>query len=215
VRGGSTGAQTAAASADRLPRLIGAAALLALVAFVAGVVTGRGSGGAALDVDQAGRAPLADASAGPALSGGTAPDISTMSPEERASRLFNRVMLYSEQGKTDSARFFAPMAIAAYEMIGPVDAHAQYDIGTISAAAGDIVRARAEADTILAGRPTHLLGLVLAIRAAELARDTAAEARFRRRLLAAAPTERTALKEYAEHSRDIDEALKKAAEATR
>ena len=36
-------------------------------------------------------------------------------------------------------------AIQAYEMIGPVGAHAQYDIGTISAAAGDVARARAGA----------------------------------------------------------------------
>ncbi len=162
--------------------------------------------------DDAVRTPLADApAAGPGLTGGgTATDISAMSPEERASRLFNRVMMYSEQGKMDSARFFAPMAIQAYEMMGPVDAHAQYDIGVISAAAGDVTRARAEADTILAARPTHLFGLVLAIRAAELSGDAAAVARYRKRLVATAPAERSALKEYAEHSRDIDEALKKA-----
>jgi len=136
-----------------------------------------------------------------------APDISAMSPEERASRLFNRVMLYSEQGKLDSARFFAPMAIQAYEMIGPVDAHAQYDIGTISAAAGDVVRARAEADTILIARPNHLLGLVLAIRAADMTKDAGAASALRKRLVAAAPTERSALKEYSEPARDIDDAL--------
>jgi hypothetical protein len=213
----SASAPTGASRIDRLPLLVGGAALLALVAFVAGVISGRRSVDGTSDADGVSRTPLAEApAAGPALaSGGTAPDISTMSPEERASRLFNRVMLYSEQGKVDSARFFAPMAIAAYEMIGPVDAHAQYDIGVISAAAGDIVRARAEADTILAQRSNHLLGLVLAIRAAELAGDRAAEARYRQRLLASAPTERPALKEYAEHSRDIDEALKKASGATR
>jgi hypothetical protein len=196
---------------DRMPLLVAGAAVLTLVAFVAGVATGRRSGGAAAD-DGLVRTPLSEApAAGPALMGGaTAPDISAMTPEERASRLFNRVMSLSEQGKLDSARFFAPMAIQAYEMIGPMDAHAQYDIGVISAAAGDVTRARAEADTILAARPNHLLGLVLAIRAANLAGDKAAEARFRQRLTAAAPTERTALKEYAEHARDIEEALAKA-----
>lgn len=188
---------------DRLPWLVGGTALLVLVAFVAGVATGRRS------------EPDVELPATPLANSGViaAPDISAMSPEERASRLFNRVMQYSEQGKLDSARFFAPMAIQAYEMIGPVDAHARYDIGVISAAAGDVVRARAEADTILAERPNHLLGLVLAIRAADLTHDTAAELRFRRRLVAAAPTERTALKEYAEHSRDIDDALAKASAA--
>ena len=195
-----------------LPWLVGGAALLALVAFTVGVASGRSSAPGASD--QSAAASAGDMPGAP-LSGGTvaAPDISAMSPEERASRLFNRVMLYSEQGKMDSARFFAPMAIQAYEMIGPVDAHARYDIGVISAAVGDVARARAEADTILAAQPKHLLGLVLAIRAADLTHDGAAEARYRRRLATAAPTERTALKEYAEHKRDIDDALAKASAA--
>ncbi|MEO8622038.1 MAG: hypothetical protein ABI625_13295 [bacterium] len=198
-------------SGDRLPWLVGGAALLMLASFVAGVMTGRRSGTGDQTASATGtETPLS----GPmSAGGGTAPDISAMSPQERASRLFNRVMLYSEQGKMDSARFFAPMAIQAYEMIGPVDAHAQYDIGVISAAAGDVSRARAEADTILAARPTHLLGLVLAIHAAELDQDSSAAVKFRRRLVAAAPTERTALKEYGEHARDIDDALTKATAA--
>ena len=206
--GSTIGAGTAAAarSADHLPRLIGGAALLALVAFVAGLATGRRSNDAV-----AADAPLAAAPANAGIV--PAPDISAMSPDERASRLFNRVMAYSEQGKADSARFFAPMAIQAYEMLGPVNAHVRYDIGTISAAVGDVARARAEADTILRARPTHLLGLVLAIRAADIGGDAAAAARFRRQLVAAAPAERPTQKEYAEHARDIDEALAKAAAA--
>lgn len=201
--GAVAGPPVAARHPERVAQLIGGAAVLVLVAFVVGQAAGRRSGGAS-PPDQAVNAPL--------TGGMTAPDISAMSPEERASRLFNRVMLYTEQGKIDSARFFAPMAIQAYEMIGPVDAHARYDIGTISAAVGDAALARAEADTILAAKPTHLLGLVLAIRAAELSKDAAAVARFSRRLVAAAPAERAAgLKEYTEHARDIDDALKKAA----
>ncbi|MEP6731010.1 MAG: zinc ribbon domain-containing protein [bacterium] len=190
-------------------RLYGGVALLVLAAFIGGNLMGRRaeSGGAIA------APPGVDLASAPMQAGNpSAPDISTMSPEERANRLFNRVMQYSEQGKVDSARFFAPMAIQAYEMIGVRDAHEQYDIGVISAAVGDVTRARAEADTILAARPTHLLGLVLAAKAAELARDSAAAERFSKRLVAAAPAERvTALKEYGEHARDIDEALGKAA----
>ena len=134
-----------------------------------------------------------------------------MSPEERASRLFNRVRRYSEQGKTDSVRFFAPMAIQAYQMIGPLTAHTRYGIGDIAAAVGEVPLAQLEADSILAAQPKHLLGLVLAIRAATIAGDSVAAASFRRRLVAAAPSERArGLKEYAEHGRDIDEALEKA-----
>jgi hypothetical protein len=219
--GATIGAGTATRSVSvapsgRLPLLVGGAALLTLVAFVAGVATGRNSSGDTGTLDQTASAPSQTPLSGMAAGGVVpAPDISAMSPEERASRLFNRVMLYSEQGKLDSARFFAPMAIQAYEMIGPVDAHAQYDIGTISAAAGDLVRARAEADTILAARSNHLLGLVLAIRAADMAKDASAASAFRKRLVAAAPTERSALKEYSEHARDIDDALAKAGAASR
>ena len=206
IGAGAVHSATAIRSSDRLPRLIGGAALLALVAFVAGLASGRRSNDAVAGEAQLAGAPL-NAGIVPA------PDISAMSPDERASRLFNRVMSYSEQGKADSARFFAPMAIQAYEMLGPVNAHVRYDIGTISAAVGDVARARAEADTILSARPNHLLGLVLAVRAADLAGDAAAAARFRRQLVTAAPTERPTQKEYAEHARDIDEALAKAGSA--
>ena len=50
------------------------------------------------------------------------PDISALSPQERVDRLYNRVMLLAEQGKTDSVLFFAPMAIDAYRMLGALDA---------------------------------------------------------------------------------------------
>lgn len=187
---------------------IAIAAVVALLAFVGGEAVGRRSVtpdfGAPQQAD--GGAPLAAPAGTP-----TAPDISSMSPEERASRLFNRVMSYSEAGKMDSARFFAPMAIQSYQMIGPLDLHARYDIGTIAAAVGDAPMARAEADTILASQPNHLLGLVLAARVADQTGDAAGASRFRRRLAAAAPAERAkGLKEYTEHARDIDDALAKA-----
>ena len=186
-------------------RLVGGAAVLVLVGFVAGATIGRRSSAPDVAVAEQG-------SALPASGIVSAPDISSMSPEERASRLFNRVMSYSEQGKLDSARFFAPMAVQAYVMIGPPDAHARYDIGEIYAAIGDAVSARAEADTILGTQPKHLLGLTLAARAADLSGDAAAAAKFRRQLAAAAPAERAkGLKEYSEHARDIDAALKKEA----
>jgi hypothetical protein len=203
VPAGGAGAPARQSRPD-LAKLVAGAAVLALVAFVAGEGVARRS--------SASDAPLLQQGIG-APSGGmpSAPDISNMSPEERASRLFNRVMAYSEQGKTDSARFFAPMAIQAYQMIGPLDAHARYDIGTISAVVGEGGMARVEADSILAAQPKNLLGLVLAIRAASMAGDMDAAARFQRRLIDAAPAERTrGVKEYDEHRHDIDEALTKA-----
>ena len=189
------------------PKLVGVVALLALTAFVSGALISRRSGTPDAGIGpQSATTPLGGAP--------SAPDISNMSPEERASRLFNRVMAYSEQGKMDSARFFAPMAIQAYQMIGPLDPHARYDIGAISATVGEVALARLEADSILAVQPKNLLGLVLAIRTATMAGDAAGAAGFQRRLVAAAPTERAnGAKEYTEHGRDIEEALKKAGAA--
>lgn len=188
-------------------RLIAGAAVLVLGAFVAGDVVGRRSTSAAsADPRADGRTPLAEQAGRPLVT-----DINAMSPEERASRLFDRVMWYGEQGKLDSARFFAPMAIQAEQMITPIDAHVQYDIGAISATIGDVARARAESDTILAARPTNLLGLVLAIRSAELANDLEGAARYRKRLVSASAAERAApLPGYTEHAHDIDAALLKA-----
>jgi hypothetical protein len=141
---------------------------------------------------------------------GAAANLGAMSPEEAASRLFDRVMRYWGEGKLDSAAFFAPMALMSYEQLGPPDAHARYDIGMIHTAAGDAAAASAQADTILKAQPNHLLGLLLAARAAEARKDAAAAARYRARMAAAAPAERAKqLREYADHQRDIDEALNK------
>lgn len=194
--GASVGSAAAPNARSVLPWIVPGIAVMALVAFLIGQRVARGGAGAA-----------ADAAGPPAAMRAT--DISQMSPEERASRLFDRVMRYGEQGKTDSLKIFAPMAIQAYEMLGPPDAHARYDMGMIGVVSGDATLARAEADTILAGDRTHLLGLVLAIKAAGLRQDTKARADYQARLVAAAPAEKAKkLKEYEDHMADIDAALK-------
>jgi hypothetical protein len=187
--------------------------VLALVAFVIGQRVGTGPSGAATEegrpLSASGAAPFADGAGSAGI--GRAPDISQMSPEERATRLFDRVMRYGAEGKLDSARIFAPMAIQAYEMLGTPDAHNRYDIGMIAVVSGDTVISSAQADTILRQNPAHLLGLVLGIKAASLRRDAAARAAFEKRLIAAATTERaTQLKEYTDHKPDIDASLKQA-----
>src|SRR6266581_4910008 len=65
-----------------------------------------------------------------------APDISQMSPEERATRLYNRVMLLHTQGKADSAEFFLPMALQAYAMLPALDVDARYHIGVLDLSGG-------------------------------------------------------------------------------
>jgi hypothetical protein len=180
---------------------IAASVLVVLAAFVAGQ---QFAGGAAPQT-------VAASPEAPFAGGATrAPDISRMTPEEAANRLFDRVMRYASEGKPDSAAMFAPMAILAYERVGPLDAHSRFDIGTISAVVGDVTAATAQADTVLKSQPNHLLALMLAMRAAELRKDAAAVARFRTRFIAAQQSERAkALQEYSDHQREIDEALSK------
>jgi lipoprotein NlpI len=84
-----------------------------------------------------------------------------MSPEERANRLFNRIMIYAEAGKTDSVRFFLPMAIGAYSQLPVRDADAHYHLGLMQLAGGNVAAALAEADTIQRLVPTHLFTYVL------------------------------------------------------
>jgi len=106
------------------------------------------------------------------------PDISALSPQERADRLFNRVMLLNTQGKNDSVMFFAPMAISAYEMLSPLNADQRYDMGRIAEVAGALSLAKAQADTILRSSPNHLLGLILASRIALLGGDSLASKKY-------------------------------------
>lgn len=142
------------------------------------------------------------------VSSGQAPDISSMSPEERADRLFNRVMRLSSEGKADSAAFFGTMAFGALEALTPLNLHRRYDMGLVALVTGDVARAKAQGDAILAERRTHLLGLSLAARVAEARGDAAGAKAFRRRLLAAESAERkAALPEYTDHDADVRAAV--------
>lgn len=139
------------------------------------------------------------------------PDISNMTPAEAAVRLYNHVMGAHERGRADTVQMFAPMAISAYQMIGSLDNDQRYDLGRIAAVSGDEQLARAEADSILAKQPTHLLGLILAEDAARMRKDATAQAALQKRLLAAADAERAKkLPEYVTHENDITLALDQA-----
>jgi hypothetical protein len=158
-----------------------------------------------------GPAPESAAAVSPGAGAMRAPDISSMSPAERADRLFNKVMSLSSEGKADSAAFFAPMALAAFEALAPLSAHSRYDLSLVALVSGDIARASAQSDTILRERPTHLLGLVLAARVADARGDSTAGSAARQRLLAAEKAERAStLAEYTDHDADLRAALDQA-----
>lgn len=211
---GSGGATVREPRTSSLPWIVAALAFLALFAMAAGrgFNARRGStiDGSQNALPQAGlddRAPSADEQ--PAAM--RAPDISSLSPQERADRLYNRVMLLASQGKIDSVQFFAPMALTAYQMLSPMNADQRYDMGRIGEVAGAIPLAKAQADSILRENPNHLLGLILEARLATLAGDTVQLHSYERRLLAAEKAESAKKREeYVRHQDDITSALQQA-----
>src|SRR5258705_1391715 len=156
--GSPAGAATerSSGSINALPWTVAAIALLALVALIAGQRFGRAR-------ESQGES-VATAPAGSPR----APDISALSPSERAERLYDRIMGAAERGRVDSVQFFMPMALQAYMSLDSLTVDQRYDLGRLAEVAGDAPLATAQADTILRKQPQHLLGLVLASRAASL-----------------------------------------------
>ena len=135
----------------------------------------------------------------------TAPDISQMSPEERASRLFNRVMILAQAGKQDSVAFFLPMAVGAYRQLPALDSDARYHLGLLQLAGGSTAAALAEADTILKSTPTHLFGFVLRAHAYRQLGDGARERRAYTDFLKYEAAERARNRpEYNDHKASLD-----------
>lgn len=129
-----------------------------------------------------------------------APDISQMSPQERANRLFNRVMILAEAGKDDSVRFFLPMALGAYSQLPALDADARYHVGLLQLAGGDASAALAQADTMQRAIPTHLFIYVLRAHAYRERGDTKQEAQAYADFLRNEPAEMAHNRpEYADH----------------
>ncbi len=187
-------------TSDALPWAVAAIALLALVAMVAGQRFARSGQSAAPDASV-----QADASQ-PAL--GPAPDISQMSPDERASRLYDLIMGADERGQKDTVQMFAPMGTAAFQMLDSLTLDQRYDMGRIAEVSGNDALAAVEADSILKKNPNHLLGLILAAQAANSRKDSAAQRRYLDRLLKAEPGEMAKQRpEYSLHENDIKAAL--------
>ncbi len=205
-------------SNQTLPWAVAAIALLALIALVAGQRFGRKPAAVA-------DAPVAAPQAGPFAGGDPngaadstgaerpvrAPDISAMSPDERALRLFNRVVSLAEQGKRDSVQFFAPMALMSFQSLPTPTALQRFELGRIAELAEVKEIITAQADTLLQSSPTHLLGLALASTASGMKKEFSKQADYDRRLIAAASAERAkSLPEYQVTQVDLDSALARA-----
>jgi hypothetical protein len=179
---------------NNLPWIIGAFAFVTLLVIYA--------------AQRAGREPVPGMPPGAAGGGASAVDISSMTPQERASRLFDRIMRLSEEGKRDSVELFASMAIPVYESLGPLDLDGRYDLGRIAHVSGQLEIAQAQADSILQQAPNHLLGLILALAVADARSNQTVRADLERRLLAAESSQLAlGLEEYTRHRLDIDNAI--------
>ena len=209
---GTSATPTAAGLGNAMPWAVAAIALVALVALVVGQRFGGRTVAGTTDVldgaNAQGSMTITAPGTAPAGSMPRAPDISQLTPAQRAERLYDRIMSEAEAGKTENVRAFLPMAVAAYEMIAPLNLDQRYDLGRIGEVGGDTALARAQADTILRERPTHLLGLILAAKAARMVGNEPHARQFDLRLLSVEPRERpAALPEYLMHRNDIDSAL--------
>src|SRR5438034_8856175 len=190
-----------------LPWGVAGAALGALLTVLA-LRLGSSSGSGIRDAGEVGDGPLPAARNSP-------PDISQMSPEERATRLYNRVMTLHSQGKADSAAFFLAMALQAYAMLPALDVDARYHIGVLDLSRGDAAGALAQADTIRRAVPTHLFGFMLRARALDLKRDAAGARRAYADFLKNEAAERTRQRpEYGEHAENLDAFHQQATAAT-
>jgi len=145
------------------------------------------------------------AAGGSAAQPGSAIDLSSMTPREAADRLFNRVMMATEQGNTEEAQRFAPMALLAYDRVEELDADAHYHIGRLSLVAGDIETARKEIAILKQAAPHHLLALLLEHTIAEQSGDRDAAAAVRATFAAAYAAEmKTGQPEYEAHRASIE-----------
>ena len=156
-----------ARAASTLPWVVTGVALLALVIAL---VFPRPDG------EETPPTPAAMASppAGEGFGDARSVDLASMTPRERADNLFNRVMQSVSSGDSTQAKFFMPMALAAYEDVPQLDADGHYHMAVLHLAAGDPAAARARADSILAGAPDHLFGLFTAAQSEQAMGNTTA-----------------------------------------
>lgn len=115
-----------------------------------------------IDIDQSSPSSTSTAPFAPsATATGQPPDLSIMTPREAADRLFNRIMMATEQGNREEALQFVPMALQAYDVLGTLDLDALYHVGRIHETAGEVQETEAIIAKLRAAAPDHLLATLL------------------------------------------------------
>jgi hypothetical protein len=137
---------------------------------------------------------------------GRAPDISTMSPQERFDRLFDRVTRAASAGDTAQVAQFTPMALGAYAQLDSISNDARFHAAMLRFNVGDLAGALALADTIDANVPGHLFASMVRGNVATARNDTAALQKSYRDFLANYDREMAANRvEYLDHKPVVDE----------
>jgi hypothetical protein len=141
------------------------------------------------------------------------PELSSLSPDERFARLFDRLMRAGAEWDSATVASLSPLAAEAYAQLDSVDADTRFHAGLIAIQIGNFPGAHALADTLEARDPGHLFGPVLLGALARLEGDTAEYRRaldlFRQR--ADRELARTDRPEYVEHQQLLTE-VQRAAE---
>ena len=195
-------AERRSTSSSPLPWVVaGVGATAAVVLLVVLLSRGGDEGAAAAPVAPMAGGPVAGAPVGDP----SQVDLSSMTPRERADRLYDRVMRLASAGDSAQARTFLPMALAAYQMVPEIDADGRYHLGVLALMAGDAPGARAQADTLLAHSPDHLFGLYNAAEAERLMGNDAAARQLLQRFVDVYDEEvAKALPEYSDHAPALD-----------
>lgn len=192
-------------NANTLPWAIAFVAVLAVVAYSAGQNFGKAKGSAVDGSSNSIANPSIDGPAAAAAQQGRAPDISQMSPSDRANRLYQRIMTLAENNKIDSAIMFTQMGIPAHQALENPSNDERYHLARLAEIAGDTTLARAQSDTILRSEPNNLLGLLMGSRVALMNRNAAKAKQFDQQLLKVLDAELATNKlDYEQHRSEID-----------
>lgn len=198
--GTALGARAARAGTNTVPWIIAAVTAAVLV-----VVLVARMGGPSPPVAGQGAVGGASPSIAPGAGGMATTDISSMTPRERADRLFDRIMRAVSRGDSGEVRFFTPMALQAYALLGPLDADTRYHVALIQAEAGDLAAVAAQADSLEAAAPRHLFVSMLRADVAQQRGNPAEVRRWHRRFLDLYDAEvATAKQEYRDHQTALD-----------
>ena len=183
------------------------ALLLAMIVYR--MMANDPAGARAPDMANAGNeAPGAAVTADPggALPTGRAPDISALTPAERFTRLYNRVMQAAANGDTTTVVNFTPMALGAYSQLETISNDERYHAAILHAQVGNLPAALALADTMLAISPDYLLAYVVRGEVARFRNDSARLRQAHAAFNAAYAREIAARRaEYVDHKNVLDD----------